>query len=407
MEQGQEIVRVEHGQRALITREQLAAEVEQRRLLGEYVKSCMVPGEDYGIIPGTKKPTLLKPGAEKLLALFHCSPVFELLQKTEDFERGFFAYMFRVQIVAPRGGVLAEGYGSANSMESRYRWRDGKRKCPSCGSDAALLKSKKEGDGFFCWAKKGGCGATFKEDDKRITEQQVGRVENPDKADLANTILKMAKKRAQVDGAIALARCSDMFTQDLEDSAQPEEHRTQEPPRQEHQNQGHHPGEPSAEVPHSSRPPATVTFGPVKGKPILEMSNEELVRSIDLAHTKLMEQPKAKWAKAMRENLAALEAEQERRVRLVGAATGKPFQLSSEEAEKRDLSKEMVGFGQWKGRMIGEMSVEEIQECAEFLQERLKSPEPMHGASVAQNTLLLLGVALDRKMAKAGVSGIV
>jgi hypothetical protein len=34
---------------------------------------------------------------------------------------------------------------------------------------------------------------------------------------MVNTILKMAKKRALVDGAIALARCSDIFTQDIED----------------------------------------------------------------------------------------------------------------------------------------------------------------------------------------------
>jgi hypothetical protein len=44
-----------------------------------------------------------------------------------------------------------------------------------------------------------------------------GRVENEDTASLANTILKMAKKRALVDAAIAIARISDLFTQDVED----------------------------------------------------------------------------------------------------------------------------------------------------------------------------------------------
>lgn len=205
-------------QRAVLSRELLKVESEQRALLGAYVKQQMVEGTDYGKIPGTDKPTLLKPGAEKLLGLFHCSPEYELVrdQCTQDFERGFFKYTFRVAIRGPGGALLAEGYGSANSRESRYRWRDARRKCPACGHAEALLKSKKE-PGFFCWDKKGGCGATFGPDDKRITEQVVGKVENPDIADLDNTILKMAKKRALVDASIALARCSDMFTQDLDD----------------------------------------------------------------------------------------------------------------------------------------------------------------------------------------------
>lgn len=59
-----------------------------------------------------------------------------------------------------------------------------------------------------------------------------------------------------------------------------------------------------------------VAFGPHKGKTASELSDEELAETIDLAHEKLMEQPKAKWARPMRENLAALETEAELRCRI-------------------------------------------------------------------------------------------
>jgi hypothetical protein len=117
----------------------------------------------------------------------------------------------------PSGMKLGEGVGTCSTMESKYRWRKGGgRECPECGSSAALLKSKQKPE-WFCWAKKGGCGETFALDDKRITEQSVERVENPDIADSWNTVLKMAKKRAQVDATLTATGASDLLTQDLED----------------------------------------------------------------------------------------------------------------------------------------------------------------------------------------------
>ncbi|GHG93285.1 phage recombination protein Bet [Comamonas sp. JC664] len=65
-----------------------------------------------------------------------------------------------------------------------------------------------------------------------------------------------------------------------------------------------------------------VAFGPHKGKTASELSDEELSESIDLANEKLMEQPRARWAKAMRENLLALEAETELRCRVPASKNG-------------------------------------------------------------------------------------
>ncbi len=63
-----------------------------------------------------------------------------------------------------------------------------------------------------------------------------------------------------------------------------------------------------------------VAFGPHKGRTAGELTDEELSETIELAHEKLMEQPKAKWAKAIRDNLSALEAETHLRFRVPSAA---------------------------------------------------------------------------------------
>lgn len=205
--------------RAVITPEALAFESEQRKLLGKYVRDQMIEGTDFGVIPGTTNKTLLKPGAEKLCGLFHCVPEYTLEDKTEDWASGLFSYRFLCRVVSAAGGVVAEGVGSCSSYEKKYRYRAAERVCPSCGK-AAIIKGKAEyGGGYLCWAKKDGCGAKFGDNDRSITDQQVGQIENPDMADIVNTILKMAKKRALVDAAISLARCSDLFTQDVEEIA--------------------------------------------------------------------------------------------------------------------------------------------------------------------------------------------
>lgn len=206
------------GSRPMLTKDILQDESDQRKLLMQYVEQQMVLDTDYGVIPGTKNRTLLKPGAEKLTDLFRCVPQFEIIEKIEDWDKGLFNYQFKCSIVVRETGmVVAEGYGSCSTFEGKYRWRNSERKCPNCGK-AAIIKGKAEfGGGWLCWAKRDGCGSKFGDNDKSITDQVVEKIQNPDIADCVNTVLKMAKKRAHVDAAISLARCSDMFTQDAED----------------------------------------------------------------------------------------------------------------------------------------------------------------------------------------------
>jgi hypothetical protein len=127
------------------------------------IQKTLKEGHDYGVIPGTgNKPTLLKPGAEKILMLMGVTSEYQLIERVQDYEQGFFA--FTVKCVLSRGGqVITEGLGHCNNREKKYR-----------------------------------------------SERQ-------DPYTLANTCLKMAKKRAQIDAVLTIASLSEVFTQDLED----------------------------------------------------------------------------------------------------------------------------------------------------------------------------------------------
>lgn len=229
--------------RAVIMAQALKEDVEQRAILAQYVETLMTEGVDYGAIPGTpqeveisiggvkrkmRKNNLLKPGAEKLFDLFRCRAEYEFLSREVDRDTGLYSYELRCKAVnRETGTVLNEGLGSASSYESKHRYRNSERVCPQCGKPN--IRKSKKGGGWYCWEKTGGCGANFEAGDPDIVNQEVGKMVNPDLADVANTVLKMAKKRAQVDCAIALARCSDLFTQDVEDLEPPEGPRQSRP----------------------------------------------------------------------------------------------------------------------------------------------------------------------------------
>uniref|UniRef100_A0A6H2A1P5 Uncharacterized protein n=1 Tax=viral metagenome TaxID=1070528 RepID=A0A6H2A1P5_9ZZZZ len=200
----------------------LQTAVARFQALGQFVGQIMKEGVDYGKIPGTPKNTLLKPGAEKLCTFFGLTKEFEVIDKEEDWtgERHggepFFFYHYVVRL--RRNGILiAEADGSANSWESKHRYRQAERACPLCQKDTIRKGRDDKGGGWYCWSKIGGCGATFKAGDKTIEGQDTGRRKNPDPADLVNTVQKMAYKRALVAVTLVAVNASEYFTQDIED----------------------------------------------------------------------------------------------------------------------------------------------------------------------------------------------
>lgn len=135
------------------------------RALKEITAKVLQKGTDYDTIPGTPKPSLLKPGAENLLRFYGLGHRVQKTNAIEDWEKGFFHYEFKVTVHKTfddgREMVLSECYGSANTKEKRYR--------------------------------------------------------NHDPFMLVNTVQKMAIKRALVGAALQATGASGLFSQDLED----------------------------------------------------------------------------------------------------------------------------------------------------------------------------------------------
>lgn len=154
------------------------------------VQKTLKKGHDFGEVPGTTKPTLLKPGGEKICMLFGLNPEYEFLQTTEDYDKEFFSYNIRCTLFK-NGQPVAQGVGSCNSKEKKYRF----------------INVDNIPENYI--------GQSEEYTDK------YGRVKykinNPDICSLVNTILKMAKKRAFIDAVLQVASLSEVFTQDIED----------------------------------------------------------------------------------------------------------------------------------------------------------------------------------------------
>jgi hypothetical protein len=183
----------------------------------ELMRDLMTEGEHYGpSFPGDTKKNLLKPGADKLNFMFRFRAEYE--QEYFDLGGDHREVRSKCQIFHIESGVkISEGIGTCSTKESKYRWRNQAKKCPICGSESIIKGKEEYGGGYVCFAKKGGCGAKFKDDDESITKQPVGKIENPDIADVWNTVAKISGKRSYVAATIQACAASDIFSQDAED----------------------------------------------------------------------------------------------------------------------------------------------------------------------------------------------
>lgn len=205
------------GENAVVPAMSVEHFAERYQALVELTRSVLKPDVDYGVIPGTgKKPSLWKPGAEKLCAFFGLGVELAIEGKREDWEHGLFYYRYSCTITR-NGFMVAKAEGSCNSREKKYRYRKAERECPKCGAAAIIAGKKEYGGGWLCWDKKGGCKAKFTENDPAIIGQPSGDVENTEPFELVNTIQKMAQKRAHVAATLLAIGASEFFTQDIED----------------------------------------------------------------------------------------------------------------------------------------------------------------------------------------------
>lgn len=182
--------------------------VRQVGLIQEVMGKIMKPGEHYGKIPGCgDKPTLLKPGAEKLGFTFRLAPEFEV--EIVDHPEGHREYQIKCRLRhIPTQVIVGEGVGTCTTMEGKYRYRWDNSGVPVPGEYWKTRDKDLLGGPF---------NATRKIDGKWFIFQ---RVEHENPADYYNTCEKMAKKRAHVDAILTATAASDLFTQDIEDLPQ-------------------------------------------------------------------------------------------------------------------------------------------------------------------------------------------
>jgi hypothetical protein len=174
-----------------------AAEMDAQ--LRAMMRAVLKEDVDFGVIPGTgTKPTLLKPGAEKLLQWFGFGNTTERVEteRDDDGKRIGVTYRCTVTKQMPDGRVVAvatcEGY--AGYDEDRFY----------VTADAARAKAEAA---ERKWARK----------DRR--EPNSAKWENAAEYRAPwNSVIKMAQKRAMVGAALGATSASTLFTQDLEDT---------------------------------------------------------------------------------------------------------------------------------------------------------------------------------------------
>ena len=198
MEKATEIVKFEE-----LEEKQIEQALLVHNMMTDYVQRTMKKGTDYGLIPGTNKPTLLKPGAEKLLILFQLRPQFDLVESIVNYEQNIFHYHYRCSLYR-FNELVAQGDGIATSKEKRYQRTS--YICPKCGKDT-VFKSKYNDD-YYCYQKKGGCGANNLKREDLVSQDSFDYT-------TVNTVAKIAQKRSLLAAVLISCGASEFFTQDL------------------------------------------------------------------------------------------------------------------------------------------------------------------------------------------------
>lgn len=217
----------------------------------EFTKSILKKDLDYGVIPGTPKPALLKAGAEKLRFAYGLSIELEMIDKTVDLDKPFVDYTYKCTVKSKQGQILSQCEGSCNSLEAKfgYAWLP-VTELPE-GTDITTLRHRSYGKKIqefeFAITKAETTGQygksaeywnNWKQAIKNNTAKKIVktartgkemeaweldetitqyRIANPDVVGLKNTIMKMAQKRAFVGGVLIATGASEFFTQDIED----------------------------------------------------------------------------------------------------------------------------------------------------------------------------------------------
>ena len=124
----------------------------QANAIHDLMKSVMVESKDgsdghYGIIPGTKKRSLYKAGAEKIGLLLRLSPSFSREKLWDGPHLTIFSECTLTSIIT--GTVIATAGAMCTTRETKYAYRQVTRECPECGKSAIIKGREEYGGGCF------------------------------------------------------------------------------------------------------------------------------------------------------------------------------------------------------------------------------------------------------------------
>jgi hypothetical protein len=238
-------------------------------LTRDLVQKALKEGRDYGTVPGVERPTLLKPGAERILLAFGCTAAFHVEASEIDHDREVRwvkrKKVWRNQFKGDRAFTWGEESGVSLGLY-RYVVR-----CDLTNRDT----------GEFVASFSGSCST--------LESKYVDRPR-----ECENTVLKMACKRALVGAVLVAFGLSDQFTQDVEDAA------------------GDRPHEPEPEPePEPITRDTPLTFGRYSGTPLKDLATAVLEWAV--VPGRRFGPRTEEWQRAMKAELDRRNAEAEER----------------------------------------------------------------------------------------------
>lgn len=193
------------------------------------MRSIMKEGVHYGTVPGVKQKFLFKPGAEKLAMTFRLIPRYHIdktLHEPINGASGHITYDITCDLIHQNSNAfVGQGVGSCSTLEKKYRYRNddmptGVEVPPAWWKERKsenlpkILKNSGVTPKTADYLHKHGLEIAVGKVDGKSQVVYRKKIENSDIADVYNTVIKMAKKRALVDAVITALSVGDMFTQD-------------------------------------------------------------------------------------------------------------------------------------------------------------------------------------------------
>lgn len=182
-----------------IDREMTVKELSAQSLkIHQVLEAVMVEDIHYGVIPGTEKAgkkTLYQAGAEKICATFRLAPKYDVEDLSEP-HSNLYRYRVKCSLYTIRDGMfVGSAMGEASTAEEKYQWEQAVNQKHWETTDPTRRRIK------------------FKKDETEVLQVQRNC------ADLSNTVLKIACKRAFVSATKGATAASDLLDVDLDEEA--------------------------------------------------------------------------------------------------------------------------------------------------------------------------------------------